>query len=99
MKLFAAAIVVLGISWWLTRQSACRHVDDDGQSTLQWAARHGRLCGYCHQCQRFTRGWEIPARPLRPQRRARIATLDEVARARAQRQARWRTVRRMRGAA
>lgn len=37
----------------------CAHVDADGQTVLMWATRGERLCGYCPQCERWTRGWPL----------------------------------------
>lgn len=60
MKAFVLLPLIGAIAVWLLTRSGCRHVDEDGRSVLVWTHRGGRLCGWCPQCFRVTRGWPVP---------------------------------------
>jgi hypothetical protein len=89
---FAAAV---GLACLSTR---CQHVDDDDQSLLMWTWHAGAVRGWCPRCARFTSGWRSDPPQFDRLPSARIATADEVARFRKQRDARRRTRQRMRTA-
>lgn len=54
-------LLVLAVAAVLLSFNSCRHVDEQGTSTLAWSYHEGRQRGFCWQCERWTRGWAIPA--------------------------------------
>lgn len=89
--------VAAGALAWLTTR--CQHVDEYGQSLLSWTWHDGMVRGYCPTCQRFTSGWSTAQPQYGRKPIARIATVEEVTRFRAQRAARQRLQQRMAKAA
>ncbi len=98
VSLALVLVGVLGGAAWLSAQSRCRHLDEDGRSMLVWTHRDGRLRGWCPHCERVTRGWDVPGAGPRPTL-ARVATPEEIAQLQAARRAGRRGPRRVRRAA
>jgi len=89
-------LVAVGVVRLSTR---CQHVHGEtGESLLTWTWHDGAIRGWCPQCLQFTSGWTSAKPQFDRLPSARIATAEEVARFRKQRDARRRLAQRMRTA-